>query len=165
MLSYLGRFLCDRCVIKIQSVKKKRCDTRLTFSGYSVCVKRITLCNCLCSSSVSSCFVWQPCTGLRNSQSVFLILKFPQYCKSRRQVQFIPSYSCKNLYKNWYFHFHRSCDHHIWRWGTSWGVDANETNQAGAEEVITSRSQLHLYYPSSYGHQTFTRLWLSLMGF
>ena len=137
----------------------------MTFSGYSVCVKRITLCNCLCSSSVSSCFVWQPYTGLRNSQSVFLILKFPQYCKLRRRVQFIPRYSCKNLYKNWYFHFHRSCDHHIWRWGTSWGVDANDTNQAGAEEVITSRSQLQLHYQSSYGHQTFTWLWLSLMGF
>ena len=47
----------------------------------------------------------------------------------------------------------------IWRAGTSAGFHSNKTNQAGAGNVITSRSRgklksLQLHYGSSYGHQT-----------
>ena len=43
--------------------------------------------------------------------------------------------------------------------GISMGVDSNETNRAGACDVITSRSYdkpkpLYLHYHSAYGHQT-----------
>ena len=67
-------------------------------------------------------------------------------------------FSCKNWYKNWYLHFYKSYDHHILQAGTSTGFDLNETYQAGAGDVIMSRSRdklkTYLHYQSAYGHQT-----------
>ena len=127
-----------------------------------VCVRRITLCNCLCSSSsspASSSLFCQPYPRLRNCKSVFLILKMSQYDGSRRWVQLFPRYSCKNWFKIWYLHFYKTYDRNVWRAGTSTGFYSNETNQVGAADVITSRSRGNLkkYYPhyqSAYGHQT-----------
>ena len=49
-------------------------------------------------------------------------------------------------------------DHQIWQAGTLTGFDSNETNQAGAGDVITSRSheklKTYFHYQSAYGHQT-----------
>ena len=49
-------------------------------------------------------------------------------------------------------------DHQIWQAGTPTGFDSNETNQAGAGDVITSRSheklKTYFHYQSAYGHQT-----------
>ena len=50
-------------------------------------------------------------------------------------------------------------DHQILQTCTSRKVDPNETIQAGASDVITSRLRdklkaLHLHYQSAYGHQT-----------
>ena len=55
-----------------------------------------------------------------------------------------------------YLHFGKTYDHRIWQAGTSTGVDSNETNQAGAGQVITSRSRdkKHFHYQSAHGHQT-----------
>ena len=38
-------------------------------------------------------------------------------------------------------HFYKTYDHQIWQAGTSTGFDSNETNQAGAADVITSVSR------------------------
>ena len=56
-------------------------------------------------------------------------------------------YSYKNLYKSWNLHFHKTYDHQIWQAGTPREIDSNETNQAGADDIITSRSydQLKTY--------------------
>ena len=85
------------------------------------------------SSSPSSRFsancIWK-------CKSVCLILKISQYGGSRRWVPLFPRYLCKNWYKNWYFYFHKTNDHHIWRAGTSTGFDS------------------YLHYQSVYGHQT-----------
>ena len=73
------------------------------------------------------------------------------------EVQLFPRYPCKNWYKNWYLHFYKTYDHQICQAGTSIGFDSNETNQAGAGDVITSRSRdklKHLLNQSVYGHQT-----------
>ena len=64
-------------------------------------------------------------------------------------VQLFPSYSsCKNWYKNWYFHFHKTYDYQIWQAGTSRGVDSNENSQPRAGDIIVSRSpdKLKLLY-------------------
>ena len=49
-------------------------------------------------------------------------------------------------------------DHQIWPAGTSTRSDSNETNQAGAGDVITSRLcgklKTYLHYHSTYDHQT-----------
>ena len=46
--------------------------------------------------------------------------------------------------------FHKTYDHQIWQAGTSRGVDTTETSQAGAGDVITSRSRdnlkIYLHY-------------------
>ena len=49
--------------------------------------------------------------------------------------------------------------HQIWQAGTSTRFDSIETNQAGAGDVITSRSRdkvkaLCLHYHTGYDHQT-----------
>ena len=86
-------------------------------------------------------FFCQPCLRLRNCKSVFLILKISEYGGLRLWVQLFPRYPCKNWYKNWHLHFYKTYDHQIWQADTSRaeGVDSNETNQAGAGDVITSR--------------------------
>ena len=104
-------------------------------------------------------FFCQPYPELQNCKSEFLILKISQYDRSRRWVQIFPRYSSKNWYKNWYLHFYKTYDHQIWQACTSTGVYSNETNQAGAGDVITSRSHdklkiLYLHYQGAYGHQT-----------
>ena len=90
-------------------------------------------------------FFCQPCPELRKCKSVFLILKISQHGGSRRWVQLFPTYPCPNWYKNWYLHFHMTYDHQIWQTGISRGVHWNETNEAGAGDVITSRSNLKHY--------------------
>ena len=93
--------------------------------------------------------------GLRNCKLVFLILKIS--VDRGGEVQLFPRYPCKNWYKNWYLHFYKTYDHQICQAGTSIGFDSNETNQAGAGDVITSRSRdklKHLLNQSVYGHQT-----------
>ena len=77
----------------------------------------------------------------------------------RRWVQLFPSYPWKNWYKNWYLHFCKTYEHQNWQAGTSTGFDSNEDNEAGADDVITSRLRdklkaLYLHYHSAYGHQT-----------
>ena len=102
-------------------------------------------------------FLWfcQPYPGLRNCKSI----KILQCGWSRRWVHIYSRYPRKNWYKNWYFHFYNTYDYQIWQGWTSTGFDSEETNQAGAGEVITSRSNdklntLYLHYMSAYGHQT-----------
>ena len=56
-------------------------------------------------------------------------------------------------------HFYKTYDHHIWEAITSTGFNSNETNQAGASDVIMSRSHdelktLFLHYHRAYGHKT-----------
>ena len=104
-------------------------------------------------------FFCQPYPGLRNCNSVFLILKISQHDGSRRWVQLFSRCPYKNWYKNWYLRFYKTYNHQIWQAGTSTGFDLNETNQAGAGDVITSRSRdklktLYLHYHSVYDHQT-----------
>ena len=69
-------------------------------------------------------------------------------------VQLFPRYPCKN----WYIHFYKTYDHQIWQTGTSIRFDSNQTNLAGAGDIITlkSRDKLKTYldYQSAYGHQT-----------
>ena len=50
-------------------------------------------------------------------------------------------------------------DHQIWQAGTSTGFESDETNQAGAGDVITLRlhdklQALYLHCHSSYDHQS-----------
>ena len=56
-----------------------------------------------------------------------------------------------------YLHLCKTYDHQIWQAGTCTGFDSNETNQAGAGDVITSRScdklKTYFRYQSAYGHQ------------
>ena len=79
-------------------------------------------------------FFYQLYPWLRNCKLVFLILKISQYDGSRRWVQPFPRYPCKN----WYLHFYKAYHHQIWQAGTSTRFDSNETNEAGAYDVITS---------------------------
>ena len=56
-------------------------------------------------------------------------------------------------------HFYKTYDHQIRQEGTFTGFDSNETNQAGAGDIITSTASDRLkssyaYYHSAYGHQT-----------
>ena len=55
-------------------------------------------------------------------------------------------YSCKNWYKNSRLYLHKTYDYLSFQASTSRGVDSNETNQAGAGNVITSRSSDKLYH-------------------
>ena len=78
-----------------------------------VCRKSITLCNCLCFCLFLSfffSFFCQPCPGLRNFKSLFLILKISQNGGLRQWVQLFRKYQCKNWYRNWYLHFHKTYD-------------------------------------------------------
>ena len=104
-------------------------------------------------------FVFLPAKGLWNCKSVFLNLKIWQYGGSRRWVQhFHAVHPCKIWHKNWYLHFYKTYDHQIWQAGSSTGFDSNETNQAGAGEVITSIScdklKAYLHSQSAYENQT-----------
>ena len=104
-------------------------------------------------------FFCQPCLGLCSCKSVFLILKISQNGGPKRWVQLLSRCSCKNWYKKWYHHFHKTYDYQIWQAGASRGVNSNGTNQPGAGDVITSRlnnklKPIYLYYNSAYGHQT-----------
>ena len=88
----------------------------LKLLDFCVCVKRKTLCNCLCSfSSPFLPFFCRAYPGFRYCKLVFLILKISQYGGSRRWVQFFPRYSCKNWFKNWYIDFCKTYDHQIWQ--------------------------------------------------
>ena len=86
-------------------------------------------------------FFCQLYPGLRNWKSVFLILKILQYDGWKRWIWLFPRYPCKNRYKNRHLHFYKTYDHQIWEAGTFTGFDSDETNQAGAADVITSRSR------------------------
>ena len=90
---------------------------------------------------------------------VFLILKIFQYGDLSWWVQLFSRYPCKNWYNNWYLHFYKSYDHQMWQTDISTGVDSIVKNQAGAGDVITSRScdrlkALYLHYQCAYGNQT-----------
>ena len=106
----------------------------------------------LIAFSFFSSFFCQLYPGLRNCKSVFLILKIFQYGGLRW-------YPCKNWYKNWYLHFCKTYDHQFWQVGTSTRLGSNGANQAGAGDVITSRShdklKTYLSYQSTYGDQIF----------
>ena len=87
-------------------------------------------------------FFCQPYPGLQNCKSVLLILKI-----------------LNNWCKNWYIHFYKTYDHQVRQAGTSTEFDSNETNQAGAGDVIRSRSceklkTLYLHYQSACSHIT-----------
>ena len=100
-------------------------------------------------------FSCQLCPGFQNYKSVFLILKSLNMVVRRVEIL---RFLRKNWCKNWHYHFHATYDHQIWLACTSRGVDSNETNQAGAGEVIMPRSynkqKLYLHYQSTYDHHT-----------
>ena len=58
-------------------------------------------------------FFCHPCLWHWNYISIFVILKISQYGRLRWQV--FPYYSCKNWYKNWFLHFHKTYDHQTWQ--------------------------------------------------
>ena len=60
------------------------------------------------------------------------------------ESSFFPRFSCKNWYRNWYLHVHKTYDQQISQEGTSRGVDSNKTNQAYAGDAIMSRSRYEL---------------------
>ena len=66
--------MADKKLVRDMSIKAK-CQF------YCMCVKRITLCNCLCSSSHRFS---ASASGTSECKSVFLILKISQYGRSRR---------------------------------------------------------------------------------
>ena len=66
--------MADKKLVRDMSIKAK-CQF------YCMCVKRITLCNCLCSSSRRFS---ASASGASECKSVFLILKISQYGRSRR---------------------------------------------------------------------------------
>ena len=114
--------------------------------------------------SLSFLFFCQPCLELWNCKLIFMILKITQYGRPRRWIQLFPRYSCKNWYKNWYLHFHKTYDYQIWQTGTFREVDVNETNQTGDGDVITSRSrdklkQLYLHYHNANLAEWLLILW------
>ena len=100
---------------------------------YCVCVKRITFCNCLCSSPWRySSHVSASC--IRNFRIVNRYSWFKKYRNMADrdcEFSFLKRYPFKNWYKNY---------------------------QAGANDVITSRScdklkTWYLHYLRAYGHQ------------
>ena len=86
-------------------------------------------------------FFCQPCPGIRNWESVFLILKTLNMVDRGGEFSFLRAIHIINWYKNWYLHFHNTYGHQIWQAGTSRGVDSHETKEAGSGDVITSRSR------------------------
>ena len=68
------------------------------------------------------------------------------------------NYGLRDPCKNRYLHFYKTYDHQICQAGTSTGFDSNETNQASAGDVITSRSceklKKYLCYQSAHGYRT-----------
>ena len=66
-----------------------------------------SLYKCLSAFAYSLLFFCQPCPGLWNCKSLFLILKFSQYSGLRQWVQLFLKYPCKNWYENWCHHFNR----------------------------------------------------------
>ena len=100
-------------------------------------------------------FFCQPYTGLRNCNSVFLILKISQYGRSRRWFQFFPRNPCKNRYENWYLHFYKTYDHQNWEAGTSTAFDSTSRRWSRARNKLKA---LYLLYQSVYGHQSWQDL-------
>ena len=97
--------------------------------------ERITLCNCLSSSSSSL---------IREVGIVNRFYGFQKYCNMTDrggEFSFLQGILGKIWYKNLYRHFYKTCDHQIWQAGTSTGFDSNKTNQASAGDVITSGSR------------------------
>ena len=82
-------------------------------------------------------------------------------------AQLCPRYSCKNLYKNWYLHLHKSNDYQIWQAGTFRRVDSIENNQAGADDISMWRLRdklkpLCLHYHSAVWPPNLAWWWLTL---
>ena len=121
---------------------------------YCVCVKGITLYRCLCSSAYCCCFSASHVRDFGIVNCYSWARKSLDMADRGGHFSFFSRYSCKN----WYLHFHKTCDHQIWQAGTSRGVDSNDTNSAGAGDVSTpwSRDKLkaYLHYQSSHSHQT-----------
>ena len=107
---------------------------------YCVCVKRKMLCNCLCCC-YSSCFSASRVWDFRIVNQYSWFWKSLNMADRSCEFSFFARYSCKNWYKNWYLHFHKTYDQQIWRTDTSRGFDSNETNQDGFGDVITSVSR------------------------
>ena len=89
----------------------------------------------------------------------FRFLKILQYGGFRRWGQLFSSSPCKNWYKNWYLHFHKTYGHQVWKAGTSTRVESNETNQVGAGNVSMSGlcdklEALFFHYHKAYDRQT-----------
>ena len=100
-----------------------------------ICMKRITLCNCLCSTFFPS-FRFSASLvrdfGIVNRYSWFW--KFPNMADQDGDFNFFKVFME-------YHHLHKIYDHQIWLAGTSRGVDSTETNQAGSGDAITPRSR------------------------
>ena len=124
---------------------------------FCVCVKCKTSCYCLCSSS---CY----CFSASSIRDLGIVNRIPDF--KNFTIWWIEAVSsafsrcrCKKWYKNWYLHFYKTYNHQIWQAGTSTEFDSNEINQAGAGDVISSRSRdklntLYLLYQSTHDHQT-----------
>ena len=101
-----------------------------------------------------SLFFRKPCPGMGNCKSEFQTLKTHECWESRRWVQLL----CKNWYKKWYLHFHKTYDHQIWQASTSREVKSNETD--AADDVIMSKLKTrdklktYLHHQSVYGQKT-----------
>ena len=112
--------------------------------SYCICVKRKTLCNYLCSSSFSVSRTWD--FGIVNQYSWFQ--KSCNMTDRGGELNFL-----KNWYKDRFLYFDKTYDHRILQTDTSIVFNSNMTNQAGAGDVIMSRSRgklktLYLYYQS-----------------
>ena len=120
---------------------------------YYVCVKRIKLCNCLCSSCFSA-------SHLRDFGIVNRCSRFWKFLNmADLGVQLFPRYSCKKWYKNWHFDFYKTYGNQIWQADMSRGVDSSEGSQMRLIKrvLVTSRSRYklkHLHYHKVYGHNT-----------
>ena len=134
---------------------------------YCVCVRCITLCNCLCS--FSSCFSTSRVREFRivnwnswfwtslnmvNGDVAFSIFRIIHV---RTDIRIDISFPIKLM------------THQNWQAGTSGGVDTNETNEAGSGDITTPRScvklkKLFAHYQRAYSDQTWQDGTLTLMG-
>ena len=103
-----------------------------------VCVKFLTLCDCLCSSSRFSA------TYVHNIEIV-------NQCSWFWKSLSMADWGCGLSF--FHFHFHKFYDHQIWQAGPSRRVDSSETNQAGADACDKLKT-LYLHYQSAYDHHT-----------
>ena len=134
---------------KLFSLNKKK------YKDYCVRVKCITLCNFLLP------FVFLPAVS-ETSESQIGIYDFKNIAILADQGSEFSFFQSIHVRIDTIIDISisiRPNDNQIWQAGTSIGFVSNEINQAGACDVITSRScdklkALCLHYHSIYGHQT-----------